>query len=211
MDASLLFSKLAPYLGNLAPGAIQPILNEPISWQTDNTSSITCCVWIPDTHLSALDKWIGIPGCPSSVLVTTTHAPGSSAHKKLIRETREIVRRKRQPEDTVILISSPLYLPNPNTYINLARLFSKSPWSLLVPPERDPVLPSQGLSDVASRMELRVQPVDYRELFDTSGLEERLYVDALLVPRDSPTWCTEHYLSAHLGQEWLECARQFLS
>ncbi|KAG8689993.1 hypothetical protein FRC08_010715 [Ceratobasidium sp. 394] len=209
MDAFLLFSKLAPHLGSLSPNAIQVVLNEP-SWQMDAVPPIACCVWISDSHLDILDGWLGLSGCSSSILITTSHTPRSAAHRQLVRRTQEIVERKHRSKSTVILISASAYLSNPNTYINLARLFSKSPWTLLAPPERHPLLPTGDFSNAVLRMELHVQTVDSRMLFDTSDLEGNSYANALLVPRDSPIWCPEQEFFTRAGQEWMECTRHFL-
>jgi hypothetical protein len=225
MDTSLLFSKLAPHLDNLAPNAIHLILGTRTPSGADAASPIAACVWIPATRLNALDSWMSLSGefavlaaeidtqsCIgySSVLITTEHAPGSPAHRLLTKEIRGIVKQRHRPRSTIILISTSTYLSNLNTYINLARLFSKSPWALLVPPELNPALPTERFSDVVSQMGLRVQTVDSGSLFKASGDKERPYMDGLLVPQDSPIWCPEQHSAALSGREWSECIRLFL-
>jgi hypothetical protein len=66
MTTSFTFSKLAPHLGNLAPNAVHLVLdNKSIRENSQTGPSITTCIWIQDTYLKALDKWVGFPGCKS--------------------------------------------------------------------------------------------------------------------------------------------------
>lgn len=67
MEASLVFSKLVPHLGNLGPSALQPILRTD-SQSMKTSLPITACVWIPSTHLETLDYWTELSGCKCIVL-----------------------------------------------------------------------------------------------------------------------------------------------
>ncbi|QRV79509.1 hypothetical protein RhiJN_07524 [Ceratobasidium sp. AG-Ba] len=209
LPATLLFSKLAPRLGNLAPNAIQVVLN---NLPEDYVSNLTCCIWIPDSHSDALDSWSGLTGCASSILMTTPHEAGSPSHRQLTKSLYKIIRKKPRPNTVIILISTHPLLPNTNTYINLARLFARTPWTLLVPPVGYPALPNNEFSDAVSKMELRTQTLDSSILFDG---KEKLFPDTLVVRLDSPIWCPEQDFAASRntvpGEEWATCIHKFLT
>ncbi|KAF8608826.1 hypothetical protein BDV93DRAFT_504331 [Ceratobasidium sp. AG-I] len=208
METSLAFSKLSPHLGNLAPDALQPILNSGVR-STAGDLPITTCIWIPSTHLDVLDRWADLSGCYISVLITSSHAPSSPDHQRLVKEIQKLIKRKTRLRGSVVLLSTRIDPPNPNTYINLARLFSKSPWSLLISPALA-LPPADGFSRNISELELRTQVMSPDFAFKTPGTKADPGSDSVLVPQDSPTWCSEQYSVLTPGQEWTKCIQELL-
>ncbi|KAH7339522.1 hypothetical protein B0J17DRAFT_655511 [Rhizoctonia solani] len=212
MPTSLLFSKLSPHLGNLAPNAVQIMSGghkrEDGPEQTE--PDITSCIWIPDTHIRALESWTGLDEYPISVLVTTNQVPDSPTFRKLTKDITGIVHRKLHTKDTILLVSSQRRLSNTNTYINLARLFARTDWVLLVPPIFEPLLPASDIAQTVSRLNYRVQILD-PTLFFRSSDNRVPAMDGILVPQNSSIWCSERYYVSDSGSEWSDCIQETLS
>lgn len=76
---------------------------------------------------------------------------------------------------------------NPNTYVNLARLFAGSPWILSILPTPEPLLPNNEFSRIVSQLDLRIQTVDPTLLFQTEI--KSTAIESLLIPQYTPVWC----------------------
>jgi hypothetical protein len=147
----------------------------------------------------------------SSVLITTSHPPESLAFLKLAKDARRITTsRKLDRDNRVILLSTPTYPGNLNTYVNMARLFAGSAWILLIPPMSESMSPSDRFSQVVSQLELRAQAVDPTLLFQKSETEPSI-MDSLLLPQNTPVWCSERYSMSGPRQEWFNCIQETLS
>ncbi|KAJ1304478.1 hypothetical protein OPQ81_005624 [Rhizoctonia solani] len=212
MTTSFVFSKLSPHLGKLAPNAIRVVYDShKYNGRTGQTgSNVTSCVWIPDTHIGVLEGWTRLEPHPLSALVTTSHPPESSAFRELTRDITRIVRRNLGLQGTVLLISTQAWLSNTNAYINIARLFAGTSWVLLVPPIRDPPSPSSSIDWSISRLDYRVQVLDSTLLFQRSNKQD-LVIESILIPRNSPLWCSERYYISGAGSEWSDCIQDILS
>ena len=108
-----------------------------------------------------------------------------------------------------MLLSTRTDPPNPNTYINLARLFSKSPWSLLIPPTLA-LLPVDELSRKVFELELRTQVPSPKLTFKMPGTQVDTSLDSVLIPQEFPVWCSEQYSALAPEQEWTKCMQELL-
>lgn len=144
-----------------------------------------------------------------SVLITSSYAPGSPDHQRLVKEIHNTIKQKPRLKGSIVLLSTPTRPLNLNTYTNLARLFSKSPWSLLIPPE-PALLPMDGFSQSISELELRTHTTDPRLTFKMPGTEVNSSLGGVLIPRDSPVWCPEQYSVLAPEQDWSTCIQELL-
>ncbi|CAE6471537.1 unnamed protein product [Rhizoctonia solani] len=212
MDTSLLFSKLSPHLGNLAPNAIQ-IVYDSLKYgdRSGNTEpEIVCCVWIPDTHITALESWTGLDGHTISVLVTTSHLPNSPAFQKLTKDVARIIHPKSHLKGTIVLVSTQTWLSNNNAYINLARLFARADWVLLVPPMLEPLLPGNNFARTMSRLGHQAQTLGSSLLFRSPNNQGQT-MGGILIPQSTPMWCSERYYLSNVGHEWSDCIQDLLA
>lgn len=143
------------------------------------------------------------------MLITSSDTPGSPDHQRLVKEIQGIIKQKPGLRGSVILMSTPIISPNPNTYINLARLFSQSSWSLLIPPTLT-LLPGDEFSLRVSELELRTHVTSPKLAFKMTGTKAGSNLDSVLIPRGSPIWCSEQYSALTPAQEWTKCIQELL-
>ena len=141
-----------------------------------------------------------------SLLITTTAAPSSMAHKSLLIKIRSIRSHAVFIGLSIHILHVPSGQPkSPNMYLNLARLFALTEWTLLYP------------SDISVRLHPQLYAkIDYPRLASkqvyllTSQATYPFYpFSPLLLAKDRDFWCTERFF---LGNSrvfnWDECLWQ---
>jgi hypothetical protein len=141
-----------------------------------------------------------------SLLITTTAAPSSMAHKSLLIKIRNI----RSHAVFIGLSIHILHIPSgqpksPNMYLNLARLFALTEWTLLYPSDISVQLHPQLCAHVDSP-----QLANEQVYILTSKATYPFHpLSPLLLARDRNFWCTERFF---LGNSrvfnWDECLWQ---
>ena len=141
-----------------------------------------------------------------SLLITTTAAPSSMAHKSLLIKIRNIRSHAFYIGLSIHILHVPSGQPkSPNMYLNLARLFALTEWTMLFP------------SDISGQM----HPQFYAHVDSPQVANEQVYLltskatypfhplSPLLLARDRDFWCTERFF---LGDSrvfnWDECLWQ---
>ena len=192
-------------------------------------SSVTLCAWASDSEFESLDKkWLyhwhgsvpfqislvfessidtGTLSGSVSLLITTTAAPSSMAHKKLLIEIRNI----RFDPIFIGLSIHILHLPSgqpksPNMYLNLARLFALTKWTLLFPSDISTQLHPQLYTDIESE---KLSSEQVHLLTSKAPTYPFHPLSPLLLPRDRDFWCTERlFLQNARVSHWDECLWQ---
>ena len=142
-----------------------------------------------------------------SLLITTTAAPSSVAHKTLLNRIRNIRSHAIFIGLSIhILHVPPGQLKSPNMYLNLARLFALTEWTLLFP------------SDIS----VQLHPQFYAHIDSGQLASEQVHLltskaptypfhplSPLLLARDRDFWCTERFfLDSVRVSDWDECLWQ---
>ena len=139
-----------------------------------------------------------------SLLITTTAAPSSMAHKSLLIKIRNIRSRAVFIGFSIHILHVPSGQPkSPNVYLNLARLFALTEWILLFP------------SDISAQ----IHPQLYAQIDSPQLASEHVYLltskatypfhplSPLLLARDRDFWCTERFWNSRVFN-WDECLWQ---
>lgn len=142
-----------------------------------------------------------------SLLITTTAAPSSMVHKMLLNKIRNI---RSHPVFTGLSIHI-LHVPSgqpksPNMYLNLARLFAMTEWTLLFPSDVSTQLHSQLYANIASRQLASEQA----HLLTSKSPNYPFHpLSPLLLARNRNFWCTERFfLDNSRASDWDECLWQ---
>lgn len=145
------------------------------------------------------------------MLITTTHSPNSSAAQELLQQVsafRNISSTKYKVSAHVLHLV-PGTPENPNAFLNLARALSKTPTVALFPGNLSVVPPKSFQRSISSSSLFNQhKPV----VFTVRGQIAYPFtpLSPILVPRDSPVWCTERFFpTLSRSVEWMECLWQF--
>ncbi|KAF8967851.1 hypothetical protein BDZ97DRAFT_1655807 [Flammula alnicola] len=186
-----------------------PIKLEPFVISNKKPDSIvTICAWLPDAELPFLEKWIGNWHGSVSLLVTTAAMPGSSSHGKLLRTIRKLVSQATMSGLSIHIIHvGENQAGSPNLYLNLARLFALTDWTLLFPSDLSkPISPKIYESMVSMKWETK------RGIhFLASGSDSYPFptLSPLLLPTKQDFWCTERiFIGVSRVSDWNECLWQ---
>ena len=142
-----------------------------------------------------------------SLLITTTAAPSSMAHKKLLIKIRNLRLH-------IVFISFSIHIlhvspgqPNsPNMYLNLARLFAMTEWTLLYPSDTFAQLHPQLYGNIASR---QLASDQIHILTSRVHIYPFYPLSPLLLARDRGFWCTERFFLENFRvSDWDECLWQ---
>jgi hypothetical protein len=143
--------------------------------------------------------------------MTTTSAPNSEAHIVLLKRIRDFKTHLSIPGLSLHLLH--LTRPDqgsPNTFLNIARLFSATKTVMLVPANLSfsPLI----TSDLANR-ESRSRPLPIIVTTSTanwSTFSTLPPLSPLIIQLDHPVWCTDRFFldNARLS-DWTECLWQF--
>ncbi|KAF9481530.1 hypothetical protein BDN70DRAFT_973634 [Pholiota conissans] len=172
-------------------------------------SFLTICAWLPDTDLHLLAKWATNWTDPISVLMTTTVTPASSSHATLLKTLQKSISIKMAQSLSVHILHLGKNEPeSPNLYLNLARLFALTEWTLVFPDDlRTPVL------QVADDSVFFVQHQRDTGIYVLSLGNTDSYpfpaLSPLLLRRNQDFWCTERiFLRTSRASDWSECLWQ---
>ena len=145
---------------------------------------------------------------PVSLLITTTAAPSSMAHKSLLIKIRNI----RSHAVFIGLSIHILHLPSgqpksPNMYLNLARLFALTEWTLLFPSDISAQLHPQFYTRIDSpQLKFASEQV---HLLTSKATYPFHPLSPLLLARNRDFWCTERFfLENSRVSNWDECLWQ---
>jgi len=189
-------------------------------------SSVTLCAWASDLEFESLyenwprhwhgsvpfqlftgDCFIYMPSGSVSLLITTTAAPSSMAHKILLINIRSLRSHAVLIGLSIHILHVPSGQPkSPNMYLNLARLFAMTEWTLLIPSDISVELHPQLYANIASK-QLASEQVHLL----TSGTHSYPFhsLSPLLLVRDRDFWCTERFfLQNSRVSDWDECLWQ---
>lgn len=202
-------SPLAHYLTRMLATSSSSVTLEPFVLSNIHpNSSVTLCAWASDSEFESLDKnwphhWHG----SVSLLVTTTAAPASMAHKTLLIKIRNFGAHAVFVGLSIHILHVPSGQPkSPNMYLNLARLFAMTEWTLLFPSDISAQLHPQIYANIPSGQLSREQVY-----LLTSGTSSYPFhpLSPLLLARDRDFWCTERlFLQNSRVSDWDECLWQ---
>lgn len=143
--------------------------------------------------------------------MTTTAGSESPAHKALLRRLRSQKEHLSLSGISVHLLQVDNDGGSPNSYLNIARLFSTTPLVMLVPANLSTppsisyeVLNSQKL--LPEHLPMIVSSVD--QIWSSySGLPG---LSPLIIRRNHPVWCTDRFfINNARAADWKECLWQF--
>lgn len=142
-----------------------------------------------------------------SLLITTTAAPSSMAHKRLLIKIRNIRSHAIFIGLSIHILHVPSGQPkSPNMYLNLARLFALTEWTLLFPSDMSAQLHPQLYAHIDSRQLASEQVYLLTSKAPTYPFDP---LSPLLLARDRDFWCTERlFLENARTPDWDECLWQ---
>ena len=141
-----------------------------------------------------------------SLLITTTAAPSSMAHKSLLIKIRNIRSHAVLIGLSIHILHVPSGQPkSPNMYLNLARLFALTEWTLLFPSDISAQLHPQLYAHIDT-LQLASEQV---HLLTSKASYPFHPLSPLLLARDRDFWCTERFfLGNSRVSNWDECLWQ---
>ena len=141
-----------------------------------------------------------------SLLITTTAAPSSLAHRMLLLKIRNIRSHAVFIGLSIHILHVPSGQPKlPNMYLNLARLFAVTEWTLLYPSDISTHLHPQLYTSIVSK-QLASEQV---HLLTSAPIYPFHPLTPLLLARDRDFWCTERFfLESSRVSDWDECLWQ---
>ncbi|GJE95904.1 hypothetical protein PsYK624_120950 [Phanerochaete sordida] len=188
-----------------------PLALKPYVLRADtDASSVTACLWTEAEHLDSLPVWASRWKGPISALVTTTAPPGSAESQELAKKLEAVGRipSTRHKLSAHILHLESRTTQNPNSFLNLARIFAQTPRVALFPGNLSVVPPKTFQRSIASSSSFSAnKPVVFamrgRSSFPFSPLSP------ILMHRDDPVWCTERFFTGlSRSADWAECVWQ---
>lgn len=168
----------------------------------------------PSLQIKTLHSLGELGAGPISLLVTTTASPRSSASIALLARLEELGNMKSHKHRLAIHL---LHLhanmnASPNTFLNIARLFSPTRFVMLFPVSLDNIPAPKLHEDLLSRMKSNITARDLSPTivsFTRNSSATRfpyLRDTPLLLDRSHPIWCTERFFSVpSRSQDWDEC------
>ncbi|TDL26274.1 hypothetical protein BD410DRAFT_575422 [Rickenella mellea] len=194
------------------PLALEPYVVQSRTPRHD--SEITACIWSDESDLQEVTKWSSHWRGPISLLLVTAVSPSSPAHNSLLEQLTVL---QSNPKLSVhVLQTEAKTHHSPNTFINLARLFSATRFVALFP-SAPSALPPKGLyGDISKRLHANVtqRALSPVTLAQSANFSNASFPFAPLSPvvLDShhPLFCTERFFSApSRSADWQECLWQF--
>ena len=154
---------------------------------------------------SRLDHLYVVQGSVS-LLITTTATPSSMAHKSLLVMLRNIRSHAVFTGLSIHILHVPSGQPrSPNMYLNLARFFALTEWTLLFPSDISAQLHPQLHAHIDS-LQLASDQV---YLLTAKATYPFHPLSPLLLARDRDVWCTERFfLGNSRVPNWDECLWQ---
>ncbi|KAF8806431.1 hypothetical protein BYT27DRAFT_7140941 [Phlegmacium glaucopus] len=202
-------ASLAHYLTRMLVTSSGSVTLEPfILSNMHPNSSVTLCAWASDSEFESLDKnWLQHWHGSVSLLITTTAVPSSMAHNNLLIKIRSIRSHAIFSGLSIHILHIPSgQSKSPNMYLNLARLFAMTEWTLIFPGDISAQLHPQLYANIASR-QLASEQVHLL----TSEAHSYPFqpLSPLLLANDRDFWCTERFfLENSRVSDWDECLWQ---
>ncbi|KAH9832303.1 uncharacterized protein C8Q71DRAFT_840724 [Rhodofomes roseus] len=206
-----------------APKAVDPFVLKAAA----NPVGITACLWSTDQDVHSVISWATRWTGPISLLVTTTTDPASPEHEALLRKLATLQHRSALLNTTLslhLVHLAPSTPPNPNAFLNLARLLAQTPRVVLFPANltttppkllypsllaaHHPSVPSAAIVDASTPAgTARRRPV----VLTTRGQTGFPFspLAPVVLARDDPLWCTERFFApGERAPDWEECLWQ---
>ncbi|KAI0769669.1 hypothetical protein BD413DRAFT_604796 [Trametes elegans] len=201
------------------PLALSPNI---LATKSDNLA-FSACLWTSDTEIDHVEKWAAEWRGPVSLLVTTTVAPSSQEHTKLISRLATL-QRKHPPLKKHLFVHvlhlDPANDVHPNVFLNFARLLAPTPRVVLFPGNLS-ALPPKTLYNALRKQ----QPASSSALASASHARRRrrpavltsaahtsfpfVPLAPLVAARDDAAWCTERFFAGMpRAADWEECLWQ---
>ncbi|KAI0745440.1 hypothetical protein C8Q76DRAFT_606650 [Earliella scabrosa] len=200
-----------------------PILLDPDVLSTRVESpALSACAWISEVEVETMIEWATRWSGPVSLVVTTTAVPSSANHIALLAKLAYL--RNGTPSLKTTLLVHVLHLEpatevHPNAFLNIARLLSPSPRTVLFPGNLTSVPPESLyktlLAQQPSSSSALTSPVRKRKRRPVvlTLKDHNSFPFAPLAPlvmaRDDSTWCTERFFAGmSRASDWEECLWQ---
>lgn len=206
----------------------RPVALEPFVLRADvDLDGPSACLWTHDTDVQQLSIWASrwkglfllsfsssLASCvytgPISILVTTAHPPGSTLAIELAKKIvafRKTTSTKHKVSAHVLHLA-PDTPDNPNAFLNLARVFSRTPTVVLFPGNLSVVPPKTFQRSIGSSAPtVDIKPV----VFASRGKTTFPFSDLspVILKRDDHPWCSERFFPAlSRATDWTECLWQ---
>ncbi|KAF9566679.1 hypothetical protein CPC08DRAFT_758677 [Agrocybe pediades] len=175
-----------------------------MSSHANGTFNVTICGWLPDSKIHLVREWSLRWKGPISLLVTTSAHISSSSHRKLLQALKQSA---PQQASIHILHLREKELGPPNSYLNLARLFALTDWTLIMPSELFEPIPT----DIQRLLSSTTSGSSLGTYLLASGGKEYPFLEssALLLRKDRGMWCTERlFVGMSRSSDWNECVWQ---
>lgn len=189
------------------------------------SNKVTICAWLSELEIHQVGRWLeswdGIKNFasgvgtilrrstgPFSLLVTTTTTPASPSHANLLEKISAI----RTNSSTAGLSIHLLHIDekgaaSPNLYLNLARAFALTNWTLLFPGTPNAPVP-KWMQKALDRMNWEAE-TGVRLLSSNSSPYPFQGLPPLLIRNDLDFWCTERFfIGVSRESDWDECLWQ---
>ena len=195
--------------------ANQPMLNK-----------VTICAWLSESEIHQVGRWLeswhGIkifasavgtmlrrsPG-PSSLLVTTASTPTSPSHANLLEKISAIRTNFSKAGLSIHLlhVNEKSGAASPNLYLNLARTFVSTNWTLLFPGTLELPIP-QSMQKALDKTNWEAE-TGVHLLHSNSSPYPFQGLPSLLIRNDLDFWCTERsFIGVSRESDWDECLWQ---
>ncbi|KAM5532556.1 hypothetical protein V8D89_013762 [Ganoderma adspersum] len=199
--------------------SLRPLNLDPdvLGTQVDR-STFCACIWIPEEEMDLIVPWAEWWTGPMSLLVATASPPGSYQHKNLLLRLAKIQSESPLLQKTLsahVLHLGPSMETQPNAFLNLARLLSPCPRTVLFPgnlsytPQKNLFKALVGLlgsSVMAGRTHKHKPVVLTMQKYPSFPFAP---LAPVLISRDDSTWCTERFFAnVSRSADWVECLWQ---
>ncbi|CCM02740.1 uncharacterized protein FIBRA_04847 [Fibroporia radiculosa] len=199
---------------------------------TVDPAAVTACLWSTDQDLSLINSWAQRWTGPISLLVTTKVEPSSTEHAALLTSVLDLRTKHSLLASTLsvhLVHLDAQTRDNPNAFLNLARLFSQTPYVALFPGNLSTAPPktlyrslkpafgstSSSRAIVGPSLQKEGQRPAILTTRGQTGFPFSLLAPVVL-PRDDPLWCTERFFLSSTAAatantraaDWEECLWQ---
>ncbi|RPD63864.1 hypothetical protein L227DRAFT_584354 [Lentinus tigrinus ALCF2SS1-6] len=205
-------------VSSLRPVLLDPdVLSTPVEAQV-----LSACLWTTDDDVDLVPTWAARWAGPVSLLVTTFAVPSSAEHIGLLAKLAHIQKDHASLRTRLmvhVLHLAPAAELQPNAFLNLARLLSPSPRTVLFPGNLSYAPPKTLYKTLVSQ-----QPSSSSALSPAGRTRKRKPVvltskdhmsfpfaslAPVMIARDDSTWCTERFFAGmSRAGDWEECLWQ---
>ncbi len=229
------FSRIprASNLANLSPAdafslpyrlsKIMPVRPEPVAFypfalearRPNNSSDVTVCAWTDVDNLKNLATWAKSWSGPISMVVVANSSNG--LHRFQVHQFPKSLRDRLNVH---FLQIAPNTTHSPNSFLNLARMFSRTRLAVLFPGPLSQGLPSGSYANITIPLHIKHLSGNGSKVAPPMVLTSRKFTPTiaqpferftpLLVDIKHPVWCTERFFTAPSREDdWEECLWQF--